>query len=513
MERLHDACGVVGIYAQENAENIDVRHYLTLALTALQHRGQESAGMAVYDSEGKIVHRVGMGKVREVFSDTGNTLPQTRCGIGHVRYSTTGSSCVENAGPFVVGQEHSYEAIAVAHNGNLVNGPALREHLPQEVLSSTTDSEAIALLLLYAEGKALRERMIATFPLLRGAYSLVILAEGKLYAMRDPWGMRPLCMGRIGEHWIVASESCALDRIGATFVRKVEPGELITIDDQGMRSEILVKAPRKTLCVFEYIYFSDATTQLNGRYVYGVREALGRELAREHPAEADLVVPVPDSSIPAALAYATASGIPYGQAIIKNRYSDRTFIKPDQRLRQLEVDLKFNLVKPKIDGARLVIVDDSIVRGNTMKRLVAALRHQGAKEIHLRSSAPPLRHPCYFGIDIPQEAELIAAGRSVQEIAEYIGVDSLGYLSIAGLGRAITSVEGTTGEYKSHSYDDEKATNLLHSEFCYGCMATQGWPFNPVEAQFIAPRMKMRPASFIERDNVAITVKSTSEVH
>ena len=486
MERLHDACGIVGIYARDHEEkSIDVRRYLTLALSALQHRGQESAGMAVYDSEGKIFHRADMGKVREVFSDTGTGLPVTHCGIGHVRYSTTGSSCVENAGPFVVGsQPNHYEAIAVAHNGNLLNGPALREELPRQLLNSTTDSEAIALLLLHADGPSLRERMIAIFPLLRGAYSLVILAQGKLYAMRDPWGIRPLCMGRIGENWIVASESCALDRVGADFVRKVEPGELITIDEQGMRSEILVRIPRQSLCVFEYIYFSDATSQLNGRYVYTVREALGRELAREHPVTADMVVPVPDSSIPAALGYAAASGIPFGEAIIKNRYSDRSFIKPDQRLRQLEVDLKFNLVKPKITGARLVIVDDSIVRGNTMKRLVAALRHYGAKEIHLRSSAPPLRHPCYFGIDIPQEAELIAAGRSVQEIADYIGVDSLGYLSIAGLGRAMASSRG------SIISDDEAARNSLHNEFCYGCMEKQGWPFNPLEVQWIAPNKR-----------------------
>jgi amidophosphoribosyltransferase len=484
MERLHDACGIVGIYTQVRDEkNIDVRRYITLALTALQHRGQESAGMAVYDSAGKIVHRVGMGKVREVFSDSGTGLPEATCGIGHVRYSTTGSSCVENAGPFVAnnGSNH-YQSIAVAHNGDLVNGAALREQLPSELLQSTTDSEAIAWMLMHADGSSLRERMISVFPLLRGSYSLVILAQGKLYAMRDPWGMRPLCLGRIGAHWIVASESCALDRMGADFIRKVEPGELITIDEQGLHSEVLLRVPRKSLCVFEYIYFSDATSQLNGHYVYDVREALGRELAQEHPVVADLVVPVPDSSIPSALGYATASGIPYGHAIIKNRYSDRTFIKPDQRLRQLEVDLKFNLVKPKIAGARLVIVDDSIVRGNTMKRLVAALRNQGAKEIHLRSSSPPLRHPCYFGIDIPQEDELIAANRSVQEIADYIGVDSLGYVSIAGLGRAIAAAGGKTIS------DDEAARSSLHSEFCYGCMERQGWPFDPMQARLITPR-------------------------
>ncbi len=341
-------------------------------------------------------------------------------------------------------------------------------------MNSTTDSEAIALLLLHSDGQTLRERMLTTFSLVRGAYSLVILAEGKLHAVRDPWGMRPLCIGRIGNSWIVASESCALDRTGATMVREVEPGEFITIDEHGLHSEVLVNIPRHALCVFECIYFSDATSQLNGRYTYQVREALGRELAREHPVEADLIVPVPDSSIPAALGYAAEAGITYGQAIIKNRYSDRTFIKPDQRLRQLEVDLKFNLVQPKIAGARLVIVDDSIVRGNTMKRLVSALRHRGAKEIHLRSSSPPLRHPCYFGIDIPQEAELIAAGRSIQEVADYIGVDSLGYLSIAGLGRAISF----TGANDTPP-DDETACKMLHKEFCYGCMEKQGWPFDP----------------------------------
>jgi amidophosphoribosyltransferase len=483
MERLHDACGIVGIYtgvATQNDEQIDVRRYLTLALTALQHRGQESAGMAVYDDQDQIASRIEMGKVREVFADSGMGLPESCCGIGHVRYSTTGSSCVENAGPFVVGG--SPMSMAVAHNGDLVNGKELRALFPQGTFQSTTDSEAMALLLLHAQGKTFRERMLTTFPKLRGSYSLVILAEGKLYAMRDPWGMRPLSIGHIGNHtWIVASESCAFERLGASCLREVEPGELITIDEHGMRAERLVHIPRQSLCVFEYIYFSDATSQLDGRYVYSVREALGRELAIEHPVEADLVIPVPDSSIPAALGYANASGIPFGQGIIKNRYSDRSFIKPDQRLRTLEIDLKFNMVKPKIEGKRLIVVDDSIVRGNTMKRLVAALRKQGAKELHLRSSSPPLRHPCYFGIDIPQRDELVAAGRTVQEIAEYIGVDSLGYLSLPGLGRAIHSASHAT------ELDDATSQDFLHSEFCYGCMETGGWPFDPEKARTSQP--------------------------
>ncbi len=493
MERLHDACGIVGIYTPADNTSIDVRRYITLALTALQHRGQESAGMAVYTSDGHIAHHVGMGKVRDVFKDSGTNLPQTHCGIGHVRYSTTGSSCVENAGPFVVGaHENLYTSIALAHNGNIVNGDTLRQLFPAELLTSTTESEAIAHLLLYAEGDTLRERVITMFPLLRGSYSLVILAEQKLYALRDPWGMRPLCLGRIGDIWIAASESCALDRMGATYVREVEPGELITIDENGMHSEILVRLPQHSLCVFEHIYFSEATSRLNNAYVYNVREALGRELAREHPVEADLVLPVPDSSIPAALGYAAESKTTYSQAIIKNRYSDRSFIKPDQRLRQLEIDLKFNFVQPKIEGKRLVIVDDSIVRGNTMKRLVSALRNRGVQEIHLRSSAPPMRHPCYFGIDIPQEEELIAAGRTVQQIADYIGVDSLGYISLAGLGRAIKTAETRA------DIPDEEATTFLKSEFCYGCMETGGWPFDPI----VGARHGAQHARFFPRATV-----------
>lgn len=492
MERLHDACGIVGIYMPQDEDNLDVRRYITLALTALQHRGQESAGMAVYTTDHEIAHRVGMGKVREVFSDSGTSLPETRCGIGHVRYSTTGSSCVENAGPFVVGpRQGQYESIALAHNGNIVNGETLRTLFADDSFISTTESEAIALLLLYANGTALRDRLDEALSLLRGSYSLVFLAEGKLHALRDPWGMRPLCIGRIGKSWIVASESCALDRTGATYIREVEPGEFITFDDEGMHSEILMKNDKHSLCVFEHIYFSEATSRLSDVYVYNVREALGRQLALEHPIEADMVVPVPDSSIPSALGYANQSGIPYAHAIIKNRYSDRSFIKPDQRLRQMEVDLKFNFVQPKIEGARLIIVDDSIVRGNTMKRLVSALRNRGVKEIHLRSSAPPLRHPCYFGIDIPQRSELIAAGRSIQEVADYIGVDSLGYLSTAGLGRAIKTAEAPVGTYIS----DVDAQKFLDQEFCYGCMETQGWPFDPLEGA----RHGLHHATFVPR--------------
>ncbi len=486
MERLHDACGVVGIYTPRRNPRIELVQQLILALAALQHRGQESAGIAIYESNGKMAHFTGMGKVHEVFPDGGRTLPAAYGGIGHVRYSTTGASCIENAGPCVVGHEQpGYGALALAHNGNLSNSADLRAQFPPAALRTTTDSEILALMLLLADGPTLRERMIASIPHLRGAYSLAILAENKLYAMRDPWGMRPLCIGRLDDSWIVASESCVFDRLGASFIRNVEPGELVTIDENGVHAEILLQVPRQSLCVFEHIYFSDATSQLHGKAIYAVRRAMGRELAREHPAEADLVVSVPETAIPAALAYAAATGIPYEYAIIKNRYSDRTFIKTNQQQRQAALEQKFKLVKSIIAGARLVVVDDSIVRGTTMKYLVATLRQHGAQAVHLRSSAPALRYPCHFGIDIPQETELIASGRSVQEVAEYLGADSLGYLSLTGLSRSL--------RVKDESNDtNDQALDFLHDHFCYGCMEKSGWPFNPEKSE------KSRPASELQ---------------
>lgn len=330
-------------------------------------------------------------------------------------------------------------------------------------------------MLYSAPGDTLRERMLSIVPRLRGAYSLTILAEGKLYAMRDPYGMRPLCLGQLNDSWIVASESCALDRIGATFVRNIEPGELVTISEYEVHREILLQAPRQALCVFEHIYFSDATSHLYGRDVYAAREAMGQALAREHPTEADLIVAVPETAIPAALGYAAESGIRYKNAIIKNHYSDRTFIKPDQQQREAALEQKFKLVQAEIAGARLVVVDDSIVRGTTMKHLVAILRRKGAREIHLRSTAPPLLYPCYFGIDIPQETELIASGRSIQTIAAYLGVDSLGYLSLAGLSQALAGKNDP-------SLKQNRSAQFLHAHFCYGCLEKSGWPFHLEEA-------------------------------
>src|SRR5437660_6298146 len=479
MERLYDACGVVGIYTSKHNRCSGVVELLILALTALQHRGQESAGIAVYEESGEITRQIGMGRVHEVFSDGEGALPETYCGIGHVRYSTAGSSCLENAGPCVVENKRAErEVLALAHNGNLANSAELRVQFPPEIFHTTTDSEILALMLLTAEGGTLRDRMIAILPYLKGAYSLIMLGGGKLYAMRDPWGLRPLCIGYRDDFWIVASESCALDRLGATFFRHVEPGELVTIDEHGLHSEILCKTSRQSLCVFECIYLSDPTSQFDGRAMYTIRQAMGHELAREHPVEADFVVSIPDTAIPAAIAYARTVGLPYEHVIIKNHNSERTFIQPNQQQRESALAQKFKLVQSKIEGARLVVVDDSIVRGTTMKYLVTLLRQNGARAVHLRSSAPPLRYPCHFGIDIPQQAELIASRQSIQEAARHLGVDSLGYLSLAGLGRSLMA------QAESMMVNTTDAIDFLHAHFCYGCMEQSGLPFDPEKREF-----------------------------
>ena len=467
-EAIHDHCGVVGIY--DPTRHVDVPQYLVIALTALQHRGQESAGVALLQPDGEIVSKTGMGRVRDVFPAGTADLPATACGIGHVRYSTTGSSCVENAAPFVLrpGRKLFFDPVAIAHNGNVVNSGELRAGITDIPWQSDTDSEVIAALLLRAPGESFAGRLRHVAHRLRGAYSMVLISEGKLYALRDPYGMRPLALGRLGEGWIVASETCAFDRVGATFERELEPGELVTIDESGLRSETFLKKQRRALCVFEYIYFSEATSILNGHDVYGVREALGRELAREQPAVADMVMPVPNTAVPHALGYAQESGLPYTQPIIPSRYADRSFIKPDQRLRRLEIDLKFNIVQSKIEGQRLVVVEDSLVRGNTLQILIRALRRKGAREIHIRIASPPVRHPCYFGINIPTEEELIASHHTVEQVRDFIGADSLGYLSLPGLARAA----GALGEGPA-------AEAHLHSRYCYGCLVPRGYPFAP----------------------------------
>jgi amidophosphoribosyltransferase len=433
-ESLHEACGVFGIYAPGE----DVARLTFFGLYALQHRGQESAGIATGDGEHLHVYR-DMGLVNQVFTEERLEGLRGHIAVGHTRYSTTGSSRVENAQPIVV--ESDAGQLAVAHNGNLVNTPDVLVELQargQELRGATTDSELIALLAASAAGSTWPERIRAIVPLLEGAFSLVLATPTQLIALRDPLGVRPLVLGRLGRGWVVASESCALDTIGAELVRDVEPGEMIVIDADGIHPEQAAAVDQRALCIFEFIYFARPDSVIEQREVYVTRERMGRALAREHPADADVVIAVPDASVPAAIGYARESGIPFHEGLIKNRYIGRTFIQPDQRLRERGVQLKFNPLRHVLDGKRVVVVDDSIVRGTTTPRVITMLRKAGAREVHLRISAPPMRHPCYLGVDTARREDLIAAQiDKVEDIGRALGADSLGYLSLEGLQQAV----------------------------------------------------------------------------
>jgi amidophosphoribosyltransferase len=433
-ESLHEACGVFGIYAPGE----DVARLTFFGLYALQHRGQESAGIATGDGADLHVYR-DMGLVNQVFTEERLEHLQGHIAVGHTRYSTTGSSRVENAQPIIV--QSDVGDLAVAHNGNLVNTPDVLAELQargQELRGATTDSELIALLAASSDGSTWPERIRAVVPLLQGAFSLVMATPTQLIALRDPLGVRPLMLGRLGRGWVIASESCALDTIGAEIVRDVEPGELIVIDADGLRTEQIATADKRALCIFEFIYFARPDSVVEQRDVYLARERMGRALAREHPIEADVVIAVPDASVPAAIGYARESGIPFHEGLIKNRYIGRTFIQPDQRLRERGVQLKFNPLRHVLDGKRVVVVDDSIVRGTTTPRVINMLRKAGAREVHLRISAPPMRHPCYLGVDTARREDLIAAQiDAVEDIGRALGADSLGYLSLEGLQEAV----------------------------------------------------------------------------
>ncbi|MFQ5878956.1 MAG: amidophosphoribosyltransferase [Dehalococcoidia bacterium] len=427
-----ESCGVFGVYAPGE----DVARITFYGLYALQHRGQESAGIATADGKGLYL-RTGMGLVAQVFDEADLPHLPGHIAIGHTRYSTTGSSHITNAQPLQV--EGACGPMALGHNGNLVNAEALRRHLQERgvAFQTSTDSEIIAHLLAQAPGATWEERFRYTLRRLEGAYCLVILTPDALIAARDPLGVRPLCLGRLNGGWVVASETCALDHLGADLVREIEPGEVVSIDEMGPVSYKPLEAERHALCIFEFIYFSRPDSLLRGKLIYPARMAMGVELAQEHPVAADVVIGVPDSATAAAIGYSHASGIPYAEALVKNRYVGRTFIQPDQRIRELGVHLKFNPMREVLDGQRVVVVDDSIVRGTTTPRVVELLRRAGAREVHMRICAPPIRHPCYFGIDMATQWELIAAQKSVDEIRRHISADSLGYLSIHGLLRAV----------------------------------------------------------------------------
>lgn len=424
---LHESCGVFGVYNPGE----DVARLTFFALFALQHRGQESAGIATSNRR-RIQVYANMGLVSQVFNE--NALRQLTgdIAIGHNRYSTTGSSHTINAQPFVMGREPN--TLAIAHNGNIVNAKHLRDEIESHGYSfrTSSDSEVIGNLILSSPAKDWVEKIRYAMRRLQGAYSLTLMTNDKLFGVRDPLGVRPLCLGKINGGWVLASESCALDHLGADFVREISPGEIIVIGENGVDS-YSEGSVRQATCIFEYIYFARPDSVINGRLLYPARQAMGQTLAREYPVEADLVMGVPDSATVAGIGYARESGIPYCEGLLKNRYVGRTFIEPDQRIRDLGVKLKFNPLPQMLDAKRVVVVDDSIVRGTTTPKVVKLLRRAGAKEVHMRICAPPIRYPCFFGVDMATRRELIAAQKSIPEIRDFIGADSLGYMTIDGL--------------------------------------------------------------------------------
>ena len=428
---INEACGIFGVYTRED----DVAKLTYYALYALQHRGQESAGIAVSDGRETLMLK-DMGMVSQVFSERDLLSLKGHLAIGHVRYSTTGSSYWENAQPVQVPRRGG--SVFVAHNGNLINTIELREELRKEGVRfrTTSDTEVIAILLSRSPEPDIVDAVKGVMPRLVGAYSLAIMTEDRLIGVRDPYGIRPLCVGRYMDGYALSSESAGLDIIGAEYMREIEPGEMAVIGDGGLEFERAVEARKPSLCIFEFIYFARPDSIMYGTYLYHARKHMGMSLADEAPVEAEVVVPIPDTGVPAAIGYSQASGVTFGEGLIKNRYIGRTFIQPTQAIRQLGVRLKLNPLVHDIRGKRLVVVDDSIVRGNTTREIIKMLRDAGAKEVHMRISSPPDKYPCFYGIDTSVRKELIASSRSVEEIRRFIGADTLHYLSMENLVKA-----------------------------------------------------------------------------
>ena len=452
-KEIHEECGVFGVYSSENRT---VAHTVYYGLYALQHRGQESGGIAVAFAD-KITYYKGMGLIPEIFAN-GNLdkLPEGDIAIGHVRYSTTGASQLLNAQPVVFTGKCG--KMALAHNGNLTNTKQLRDELIAQnaVFQTTIDSEVMAVLInKLSDGDILKGVKLAC-PLFKGAYALVIMTADKLIAVRDPYGIRPLCLGTVDDDVVVASESCALDAVGANFLRDVKPGEIVVIDSNGIQSHMMENIPKKSaLCIFEYVYFARHDSIIDGCSVYHARQEAGRLLAKYYGVEADIVAGVPDSANVAARAYAEESGIPFVEALAKNRYVGRTFIQPDQRQRENSLSVKMNALRANIRGKRLIIIDDSIVRGTTMRKIIKMLRDAGAKEVHIRICSPIVKHPCHLGIDIQTYSQLIGAYRDENQICKCIGADSVRYLSV------------------EHLVESCKKSNL---NFCLGCF-TGEYPY------------------------------------
>ena len=431
-----EACGVFGI----SAPGLDIARLTYFAIYALQHRGQEAAGIATCDGKTAHIHK-GLGLVSQVFNEDNLHHLQGHLGIGHTRYSTTGAPRLNNTQPYIL--ETLDGPLAIGHNGNLVNAPKLRRDLLERGvgLSTSTDSELIIHLLAGARGTWL-QRIRQMMTIAEGAYALTILTRDAIYGVRDPWGLRPLVLGEFENGLAIASESCAFATIGARAVREIEPGEIVRIDRGGYEIVQGVPAEKKAFCTFEQIYFARPDSILGGRLVHRVRQALGRQLAREAPVEADIVVPVPDSGTPHAIGYAQESGIVYSEGLIKSRYIGRTFIQPTDRQRKVGVAMKFNPLPDNLKGQRVVLVDDSIVRGNTSGPLVQLLRDAGAAEVHMRVACPPIRFPCFMGVDMASQSELIAAHKNLDEIKVYIGVESLSYLSVEGMMSTLRAEDG-----------------------------------------------------------------------
>lgn len=429
--RPREECGIFGIYGNPFAANLTY-----LGLYSLQHRGQESAGIASSDCE-HVFRHAGMGEVSQVFKQEDIDNLSGHMAIGHNRYSTTGSSYLRNAQPFrassVLGP------IVLAHNGNLTNAGTIRHELEARghIFQTTIDSEVIVHLMAASGEKGFMDALVASLKGIKGAYSLLVMSRDRIYAVRDPFGFRPLNLGRLGDAWVVASETCAFDIIGASYEREIKPGEMVEISGNGITSYFPFGRERESLCVFEFIYFSRPDSRIFGDSVYDMRIQLGRRLAQQAPVEADIVVPIPDSSNCAALGYSKESGIPFELAMIRSHYIGRTFIEPSQKIRDLGVKLKFNVVESVVRGRRIVVVDDSIMRGTTMRKIIKMFRSAGAKEVHVRISAPPTVFPCYYGIDIPTRSELIAATHTIDEIKKYLGVDSIAYMTTDTLLEAV----------------------------------------------------------------------------
>ena len=460
-----DACGVFGVWSPGE----DVAKLAYYGLHALQHRGQESAGIAVSDGRRIVVHKE-MGLVAQVFDEPSLTALRGDIAVAHCRYSTTGSSVWANAQPTFRSTPHV--SVALGHNGNLTNTRELTAMLAADAaggtIAATSDTDVLTELIVgNARGPGgVEEAAARILPQVRGAYSLIFMDENTLYAARDPQGFRPLVLGRLAAGWVVASETAALDIVGAAFVREVQPGELLSLDERGVRSRVFAAAAPK-VCLFEYVYLARPDTTIGGRGLHATRVEIGRTLAGEHPAVADLVIPVPESGTPAAIGYAEASGIPYGQGLVKNSYVGRTFIQPSQTIRQLGIRLKLNPLRDVIAGRRIVVVDDSIVRGNTQQAIVAMLREVGAREVHVRIASPPVKWPCFYGIDFATRDELVAGRYSVDEICAAIGADSLGYVSLDGLVAATLQRPGSLcracfdGQYPVPVPESERGKHVL----------------------------------------------------